>query len=75
MSKEIYMSNKEKKLLEYDIESEKMGQILMEHGAKIQKNAHDKMWDTIKEIWPNAVKFHHPEKGKWSVIVVEPETK
>ena len=73
MSKEVYMNNKERKLLTDDIEQERVGQILMEHGARVRKIANDKMWATIKEIWPNAVKFHHPEIGKWSVIIVEQE--
>lgn len=71
MSKEIYMSKKEEGLLKNDIEREQIGQILMEHGAQVRKEANDKMWATLKERWPNVVKFHHPLKGKWSVIVIK----
>jgi len=72
MKKEIYLTSKEKKLLESDMERDRMGQILMEHGAKVRKEGNEAMWDILKELWPNIVKFSHPPKGKWSVVVDEP---
>jgi len=73
--KQIKVTEKEKKLLEPFV-NERLGALAtLRAVSKIVGNAEQDLMTELLDLWPGAVKLHHPTHGDWSVEVTEKETK
>ena len=62
--KQVILKKSEKEQLEEYLSKITAGQIMMREGAMLKSEADKLMWKKIKEICPNASRFHHPIRGK-----------